>query len=117
RPSCVYRRSIRIVRPLSLARQPGAGRRHITHGATLASRPRLRLARTLPLAPLPTADGLAAAQQRAAVPGNEQPFSGAVAASGAVTQTPSGERPAGLRTTRAELFKAKTAPALRQGLV
>src|SRR5262249_3917045 len=29
----------------------------------------------------------------------------------------SGERPAGLRTTRAEPFQARTAPAARQGLV
>src|SRR5262249_60981365 len=54
---------------------------------------------------------------RSAVQGNKEPLSGAVAASGAVTQTLSGERPAGLRTTRAELFEAKTAPAFRQGLV
>src|SRR5262249_52269383 len=33
------------------------------------------------------------------------------------TQTLSGERPAGLRTTRAERVQAKTAPAARQGLV
>src|SRR5262249_61140140 len=48
---------------------------------------------------------------------NEEPASGAVAASGGVTQTLSGERPAGLRTTRAEPFQVRTAPAARQGLV
>jgi hypothetical protein len=41
----------------------------------------------------------------------------AVAAGGAVTQTLSGERPAGLRTTRAELLKAKPTLPSRQGLV
>src|SRR5262249_27644319 len=61
--------------------------------------------------------GLLAAQPRSAVQGNEEPLSGAVAASGAVTQTLSGERPAGLRTTRAEPFQARTAPSVRQGLV
>jgi hypothetical protein len=43
--------------------------------------------------------------------GDRTPVSGAVAAGGAVTQTLSGERPAGLRTTRAEPSEARTAVA------
>src|SRR5262249_11970966 len=43
--------------------------------------------------------------------GKTKPLSGAVAADGAVTQTLSGERPAGLRTTRAEPVQARTGQA------
>ena len=49
--------------------------------------------------------------------GNEEPFSDAVAAAERLRKPRSGERPAGLRTTRAELSEAKTAPGIRQGLV
>ena len=51
------------------------------------------------------------------VQGSKEPFSGAVAAAERLRKPRSGERPAGLRTTRAELYEAKTAPGVRQGLV
>src|SRR5262249_22755232 len=61
--------------------------------------------------------GVVAARPCGRPGGKAVPLSGAVAASGAVTQTLSGERPAGLRTTRAEPDQAMTAPAVRQALV
>src|SRR5262249_22313656 len=61
---CIVAQSASLA-PFSLARRPGADRRHVTRGATLASRPRLRLARTLFLTPPPTADGLAGGTARA----------------------------------------------------
>src|SRR5262249_49133283 len=71
---CIVAQSASLA-PFSLVRRPGADRRHVTRGATLASRPRLRLARTLFLTPPPRAEGLAGGtaalgrsrQQRAAL--------------------------------------------------
>src|SRR6266699_2966965 len=60
---------------------------------------------------------VAARPVRSSFQATERLSPGAVAAGGAVTQTLSGERPAGLRTTRAEPFQARTAPSVRQGLV
>src|SRR5262249_61040490 len=109
------RRLVRIVRPFVLG------------GCPVRAADILPVARPWPPGRAPTGSQLVPVKRlfagglrprpRPSVQGNEEPFSGAVAASGAVTQTLSGERPAGLRTTRAELFEAKTAPAVRQGLV
>src|SRR5262249_25297480 len=109
--------------PLRRWRGGPTDRRHVTRPAALASRPRsdwlVTLLSILRLPPRPGGPGFYCGALRRArlFKANEEPLSGAVAASGAVTQTLSGERPAGLRTTRAEPFQARTAPAARQGLV
>src|SRR6185437_5763096 len=102
----------------SLARQPD-GPPTLTHGATPGLWPRPDwLIRVPCFNASPRRAGLVGGLSRS------RPFKATKSHSPAPLQAAerlrkprSGERPAGLRTTRAELFEAKTAPLIRQGLV
>ena len=107
----------------SLARPPGGrpryiGCRRVTRDATLASG-RARTGSLICFTPGPGTLGapVVAARPVAHPRGSKTPLSGAVRRAERFTRTLSGERPAGLRTTRAEQSKARTAIKFRQELV